>query len=295
MTLDYRRLKSWPFGEIEQTYADRDTILYALGLGFGMDPLDEQQLRFVYEKQLQALPTMAAVLGYPGFWAKHPDSTIDWVRLLLGEYSLRLHRPLPPRGTVIARNAVTRVVDKGAGKGALVVTTRHLLEKSSGEPLATVEQLAFCRGDGGYSAPSEAHPEGQPSDPAPPDPPVVPDTAPDVVCELATRPEAALIYRLSGDLNPLHADPEVAAAAGFPRPILHGLATYGVACRAIVSSCCDGRPERMRAFSARFSSPVFPGETIRTEIWRRDGQALFRARVMERDVVVLNGGRAELA
>ena len=293
MTLDYQRLRSWPFGVIEHAYTEKDTILYALGVGLGMDPLDERQLRFVCEENLVAMPTQAVVLGFPGFWAKHPDSTIDWVRLLLGAHSLRIHRPLQPRGVVIAHNAVTRVIDKGAGKGALVVTERQLLEKGSGELLATLEQLSFCRGDGGYSAPGVAHPAGQPSDPPLPDPPAVPDGAPDLICDLATRPEAALLYRLSGDLNPLHADPQIAAAAGFPRPILHGLATYGVACHAILRSCCDYRPERLTALSARFASPVYPGETIRTEIWHREGHALFRARVVERDVVVLGSGRAE--
>ena len=293
MTLDYQRLRSWPFGVIEHAYTEKDTILYALGVGLGMDPLDERQLRFVCEENLVAMPTQAVVLGFPGFWAKHPDSTIDWVRLLLGAHSLRIHRPLQPRGVVIAHNAVTRVIDKGAGKGALVVTERQLLEKGSGELLATLEQLSFCRGDGGYSMPGAAHPAGQPSDPPLPDPPAVPDGAPDLICDLATRREAALLYRLSGDLNPLHADPQIAAAAGFPRPILHGLATYGVACHAILRSCCDYRPERLTALSARFASPVYPGETIRTEIWHREGHALFRARVVERDVVVLGSGRAE--
>ncbi len=293
MTLDYQRLRSWPFGVIEHAYTEKDTILYALGVGLGMDPLDERQLRFVCEENLVAMPTQAVVLGFPGFWAKHPDSTIDWVRLLLGAHSLRIHRPLRPRGVVIAHNAVTRVIDKGAGKGALVVTERRLLEKGSGELLATLEQLSFCRGDGGYSMPGAAHPAGQPSDPPLPDPPAVPDGAPDLICDLATRPEAALLYRLSGDLNPLHADPQIAAAAGFPRPILHGLATYGVACHAILRSCCDYRPERLTALSARFASPVYPGETIRTEIWHREGHALFRAHVVERDVVVLGSGRAE--
>jgi len=239
------------------------------------------------------MPTQGVVLGFPGFWAKHPDSTIDWLRLVLGAHSLRIHRPLQPRGTVIAHNAVTRVVDKGAGKGALVVTERRLLEKSSGDLLATIEQLSFCRGDGGYSAPSAAHPRGQPSDPPPPDPPVVPETPPAITCDLPTRPESALLYRLSADLNPLHADPQVAGAAGFQRPILHGLATYGVACHAILKSCCDYRPERLRALSARFASPVYPGETIRTEIWPGRSRAAFRARVVERDVIVLDHGRAE--
>lgn len=295
MTLDYRRLKSWPFGVIEHTYTEKDTMLYALGIGLGTDPLDERQLRFVYEQQLQAMPTQAVVLGFPGFWAKHPDSTIDWVRLVLGSHSLRIHRALQPRGTVIAHNAVTRVVDKGAGKGALVVTERQLVDKDTGEPLATIEQLAFCRGDGGYSAPSTAYPEGQPSDPSPPGPSPVPETVPEITCDLVTRPESALLYRLSADFNPLHADPKIAGAAGFTRPILHGLATYGVACHAVLRSCCDYRPERLTALSARFAAPVYPGETIRTEIWPGGKHASFRARVIERDVIVLDNGRAEFS
>lgn len=295
MTLDYQRLKSWPFGVIEHTYTEKDTMLYALGIGFGTDPLDERQLRFVYEQDLQAMPTQVVVLGFPGFWAQHPDSTIDWVRLVLGAHSLRIHRPLQARSTVVAHNAVTRVIDKGAGKGALVVTERRLLEKSSGDLLATIEQLSFCRGDGGYSAPSAAYPRGQPSDPPLPEPPVVPETAPEIMCDLVTRPESALLYRLSADLNPLHADPRIAGAAGFPRPILHGLATYGVACHAILKTCCDYRPERLTAFSARFVSPVYPGETIRTEVWRGTNHASFRARVVERDVIVLGNGRAEFS
>lgn len=293
MGIDYAKLKAWPFGAVEQTYAYKDSMLYALSLGLGADPLDAGQLRFVFEADLLALPTQAVVLGHPGFWAKHPDSGIDWVRLLHGEQGLRIHKPLPPRGTVIGHSAVTRIVDKGPGKGALVLTERLLTDKASGDLLATIEQLTFCRGDGGYSMPDAGHPEGQPSDPPPPSPPAVPGGEPDIVCDLGTRPEAALIYRLSADLNPLHADPQVAAAAGFPRPILHGLATYGVAGHAILKCCCDYRPERLAALNARFTAPVFPGETLRTEIWRRDGHALFRTRVLERDTVVLNNGYAE--
>ncbi len=194
---------------------------------------------------------------------------------------------------MIAHNAVTRVVDKGAGRGALVVTERRLLEKGSGELLATMEQLSFCRGDGGYSVPSVAYPQGQPSDEPPPAPHVVPETAPEITCDLATRPESALLYRLSADFNPLHADPQTAGAAGFPRPILHGLATYGVACHAVLRSCCDYRPERLKALSARFAAPVYPGETIRTEIWPGGNHASFRVRVVERDLIVLGNGRAE--
>ena len=268
-------------------------MLYALSRGLGADPLDTKQLMFVFEKDLLVLPTFAVILGHPGFWARHPDSGIDWVHLLHGEQTLRIHKPLPPRCTVIGRSAVTRVIDKGSGKGALLVIERTLRDKDSGDLLATLGQLTLRRGDGGYGAPSKIYPEGQPSDPPLPALPAAPAGTADIVCDLTTRTESALIYRLSADLNPLHADPRVAAAAGYPRPILHGLVTYGVAGHAILKSCCDHQPERLVAINVRFSAPVFPGETIRTKIGRRKDHAFFRARVTERDVLVLNNGYAE--
>lgn len=287
MPIDYDTLKQWDFGEIEHTYTPRDVMLYALGVGYGADPLDADDLAFVYEKALRVAPTMAAVLGYPGFWARDPRTGIDWVKMLHGEQTVRIHRPLPRSGTVIGRSKVARIVDKGAGKGALLLIERGVFDKASGERLATVEQLNFCRGDGGFSAG-----DGR-SDTLPASAPM-PEGPPDAVCDLPTRPEAALIYRLSGDDNPLHADPEVARAAGFDRPILHGLATWGVAAHAVLKTCCDSDPERMMLFHARFTKPVFAGESIRTEIWRDGNTVSFRARSIERDVVVLDNGRAEL-
>lgn len=286
--IDYQALKAWPFEDIEHQYDERDTALYALGLGLGSNPLDEVELSFVYEKSLRALPSMVVVLAYPGFWMKHPGTGIDWVKVVHGEQSIRLYRPLPSTGSVIGRTRVTAIVDKGPGKGALVQIERSVRDKASGALLATVAQLNFCRGDGGFAA------GGQPSDPAPAAPPPIPETPPQFVCDRLTRPETALIYRLSGDTNPLHADPAVARAAGFDRPILHGLATFGIAGYAILKMLSDGDPAKLRMLSGRFTTPVFPGETIRTEMWRNGKEVLFRARVVERDIVVLNNGKAEV-
>ena len=290
--IDYRALKNRHFPEIVAKYSARDTVLYALGVGYGADPTDERQLGFVYEKALRAAPTMAVVLAYPGFWVKEPDTGVDWVRVLHGEQSIVLHRPLPPEGTVIGRMRVKALVDKGRDKGALILQEREV-RLESGELLATIESLGFARGDGGFSERPGNGPKG--GDPAPPAPPRTPDTAPEIVCDLPTMPQAALIYRLSGDDNPLHVEPAVAKAAGFARPILHGLATYGVAGHAILRTCCDYEPARLKSLAVRFSAPVYPGETIRTEIWREGHAVRFRARALERDLVVLSHGRAELA
>ncbi|MES2258287.1 MAG: MaoC/PaaZ C-terminal domain-containing protein [Pseudomonadota bacterium] len=289
MAIDYVKLKAWPFPDVRQAYTEKDTMLYAMGVGLGMEPLDRQRLRFVFEKELQALPTMAVVLGFPGFWMQDPATGIDWTRLLHGEQRLTLHAPLRPSGNVIGRTRVKTITDKGQDKGAFIVVERTISDADTGAPLATIEQLTVCRGDGGYSA------NGQPSDAAGPAPAALPDGAPHAVCDLATRPEMALLYRLCADFNPLHADPASARAAGFERPILHGLATYAVAGHAILKTWCDYQPQRLRAIQARFSSPVYPGETIRTEMWRRDSQILFRASVQERGVVVLNNGLAAIA
>jgi acyl dehydratase len=286
MAIDYDRLRNWPFPEVEQSYAARDSILYALGLGLGADPVDERQLRFVYEEGLRALPTMAAVLAYPGFWIKDPATGVDWKRVLHGEQGLVIHRPLPAAATVTGRTVIDAIVDKGPGRGALLYAHRDVRDKESGELLCSVSSTAFLRGDGGFGGPSG------PTRPAH----ALPDRAPDIAVDLPTLPQAALIYRLSGDYNPLHADPAVAKAAGFPRPILHGLCTYGVAGHALLRELCGYDPARLRRMDVRFSAPVFPGETIRTEIWQESaGRAGFRCRVVERDVVVINNGYAEVA
>ena len=292
MGINYHTLKSWPFPPIEQTYTERDTIIYALGVGCGQDPLDTDALNLVYEPALVAMPSMAAVLGFPGNWMKDPLSGIDYVKVVHGEQSVRIHQLLPNSGTVIGYSRVKSLIDKGSGKGALVLIERLIYEKETSALLATVEQLNFCRGDGGFSE------NDQPSDPAPSPGPAMPTMPPDHVCDISTRPESAALYRLCGDYNPLHMDPAVARAAGFERPILHGLATYGIATHAVLKTLCNYQTTKVSRVSARFSSPVFPGETIRTEFWRgqrdADGkeEVRFRARVLGRDKVVLDNGRA---
>jgi acyl dehydratase len=289
MAIDVAKLKGWPFKDIEQRYSERDTILYALGVGVGHDPLDRNALRYVYEDGLQALPTMAVVLGYPGFWAKDPATGIDWVKLLHGEQSLELHAPLPAAGSVIGKSRVTALVDKGAGKGALMYSERDIVDAASGRLLAVSRSVSFMRGDGGFAA------AGQPSDAVPPPRAATPDTPPDLVCELKTRPESALIYRLSGDYNPVHADPAVALAAGFERPILHGLCSFGVTGHALLKTLCGWDTSRLKEIGCRFSSPVYPGETLRVEMWQRSEAVQFRTWVVERNVVVLSHGSARIS
>lgn len=285
MPIDYERLLNWPFPDLEHTYTDRDTILYALGLGLGADPLDMDQLQFVYEDGLKALPTMAVVLGYPGFWLKDPATGADWKKVLHGEQGVQIFKPLPAAATVIGRTRVTSIVDKGADKGALLFSERDVFDKATGDLLCRLTGTSFLRGDGGFGGPSGPVPE----------PHKLPERAPDLEVALPTIPQAALIYRLSGDYNPLHADPRVAATAGFKAPILHGLCTFGVVGHALVKAIGGYKPESLKRMDARFTSPVYPGETIVTEIWRGEGAVSFRAKVRERDLVVLANGRAEFA
>ncbi|WP_028356705.1 MaoC/PaaZ C-terminal domain-containing protein [Bordetella petrii] len=282
--MDYDTIKNWRFEDIRHRYDDKDTMLYALGIGLGQDPLDAGQLRYVYEQDLRAFPTLATVLAHPGFWMNDPRAGIDWVRLVHGEQRLALHAPLPASGTVIGKSRITHVIDKGADKGALVVTERKLHDES-GACLATLRQTTFCRGDGGLAR-SDDSPE--PLAPAP-------TRAPDRQCSLAVAPNAALLYRLNADRNPLHADPEVARRAGYPQPILHGLCTYGMAAHAIVKTWCDYDAARLTSLDARFSAPVYPGETLQFDMWRgADGALQFIVRAPARDVVVMSHGAATI-
>lgn len=285
MPIDGKRLLSYAVPDVVQDLTVRDTILYALSAGLGADPLDRDQLRFVYEEGLQALPTMAVVLGYPGFWLRAPEPGVDWVKVVHGEQGIRIHKNLPVEGRLVGRTKLTRLVDKGEGKGALLYSERQVID-AAGSLVATLSQTTFLRGDGGC---------GGTTGPARPPHPM-PTRAPDLAVDLPTSPSQALIYRLNGDYNPLHADPAVAKAAGFPRPILHGLATFAVVGHALLKGLCGYRPERLTAMEGRFSAPVYPGETLRTEIWREGaGVVAFRTRAVERDQVVLSNGRAEIA
>ncbi|MGL3210628.1 MaoC/PaaZ C-terminal domain-containing protein [Bradyrhizobium sp. BR 1433] len=284
MAIDYQRLKDWKIPVVELRYTQKDSMLYALGVGLGSDPVDTQQLRFVYEERLQALPTMGTVLGYPGFWLQDPATGVTWQQGLHGEQSIEIHEPLAPAGHVVGRTWVEEVVDKGASKGALVYQRRTLTDAASGRKLCTLVSSTFCRADGGFGGPPRAAPA----------PHAIPQREPDTSCDLPTLPQSALLYRINGDYAQLHVDPEVARSAGFDRPILHGLCTFGVAGHALLKGICAYEPARIRKMAARFSAPVYPGETIRTEIWRDlPGRASFRCRVTGRDIVVLNNGLLE--
>ncbi|MEM6533529.1 MAG: MaoC/PaaZ C-terminal domain-containing protein [Myxococcota bacterium] len=279
------RLLERVFPEVRQRYRARDCILYALGIGFGSDPLDRSELPFVFEEPvLRVVPSMAVALATPGFWAREADTGIDWRQMLHGEEEFVLHRPLPAEATVAAQTRITRVIDKGPSTGALIYSERTIRDTDSGAELATVRTTRFARGNGGCGG--DLGPQ--------PVPHSVPSRRPDAVIDHTTEPRSALLYRLSGDPNPLHADPVVARAAGFDRPILHGLCTLGVAVRAVLRAYCANDPNRLHRVKVRFSRPVFPGDTIRTQLWRDGHVVSFRARVLERDTVALDCGRADL-
>jgi acyl dehydratase len=267
------------------SYGYKDSILYSLSVGVGADPLDANQLRYAYEQNLQALPTMAAVLAHPGAWIANPAFEVDFFKLLHGEQNLVMHRALPAKAEIEASYRVPAVVDKGAGKGALVYFEKQLTDVASGDKLCTVASTLFLRGDGGcgsFGTPPSALP-------AAPTGPV------EFTAELKTSISAALLYRLNGDLNPIHVDPSAAAKAGFDRPILHGLCTYGVAGYLLVKTVCGSDPSKLRSLGVRFSAPVYPGETVRIEGARSAEGVHFRASVPERDLVVLSQGFATLA
>ncbi|RJG23474.1 MaoC/PaaZ C-terminal domain-containing protein [Massilia cavernae] len=274
------------FPDTEARYTAKDSILYALGVGFGAEPLDPQHLRYLYEEGLLAAPTFANVLGHAGFWAREPEYGIDWRKLLHAEQRLTMHAPLPAHGTVIGRHDVMGVRDKGERSGALLYQRKSVTDAASGQPICSVVTTLMLRGDGGCGDHGAAPPELEP----------LPEGAPELVLEVQTLEISPLIYRLSGDLNPLHIDPEIARIAGFERPILHGLCTKGFAGYALLKAYCDFEPGRLKSMALRFSKPVLPGDRIRFEFWQpQPGLVRFRATVPAREQVVLDRGTAEVA
>ena len=281
MSVTYDGLMSLKSMGDEFTYTDRDTMLYALGVGMSRDPMNEDELRYTYENDLKTVPTLASVIA----WGQRTigQSGINYLLVVHGEQRLTMHQPLPASATIISDERVTGAVDKGPGKGALIFTEKNIRLKN-GEKLCTVGGTIFARGDGGFGGPSTGALEPHP----------IPERKADAVCETDTRVDQALLYRLSGDRNPLHSDPKIAKMAGFPRPILHGLCSYGTACRAVLKTICHYDHTMITGFDVRFSSPVFPGETLVTEMWKDGSIVSFRSKVKERDVVVINNGKCTL-
>ncbi|EHJ61708.1 hypothetical protein NSU_1469 [Novosphingobium pentaromativorans US6-1] len=278
-------LLQMPAKTIPVDWPARDTIIYNLGIGFGPAAIeDPSQLRFVLEDRLAGFPTMTTVMGMSlGIFDRKYG--IDYAKVLHGEEWITLHRPLPASGAFEVATGVEKIWDRGQQKGAILQTCKTITVKGEAEPFAETRTVLMLRGNGGFGGSAE----GAPSVNEPP------TRNPDARITLETRPEQALLYRLSGDANPLHADPEVARKAGFPGPILHGMATYGIVARAIVDGACDGDETKLAHYGLRFSSPVFPGETLRTDIWALgDGNFAFEVTATEREVVVAKGGRASV-
>lgn len=280
MAIDPDYLMQREFPTVRQTYTDRDCILYALGVGMGMDPTDEDILPFVYEEGHKVVPSQAVMMAHPGFWAKEEDLNIDWVKVVHTGQEMIFHRPLPSAATVEATTRITECYDKGPRLGASIISERVVRDVDADEDLCTLKTTILARGNGGYRSDRQSTPRLN----------GIPSRDPDFVCDLPTLPQQALLYRLSGDYNPLHADPEVARNAGFERPLLHGLCTMGVMTHALLKTCCDYDPSRFRHLRLRFSAPVYPGETIRTEIWQDGKDIHCRCRSIEQDKVIINDG-----
>jgi len=284
MSLRYPDVLQVATGPLAIDWSERDTILYALAVGLGANPLDAPALRFLREDSLLALPTLAATLArtaYPDFAALG----VDYTRTVHVEQSMVLHGPLPARGSARGRGRVSGVHDAGPGKGAVIEVVVELEDAASGRPLATGTSRFLARAEGGFGGPPQLRRPGQ----------TMPARAPDRVIDCPTRVDQALLYRLLGDLNPLHADPAVARAAGFPRPILHGLCTYGITCAAVLAACAEWNPGRIRQHQLRFCAPVFPGETLAIELWQVPDGVAFRASTRERGVLVVDAGRSVIA
>ena len=285
MNLDFAR--QLRFEPIIQRYDARDSALYALSLGMGDDPLDEDELPFVYEgRGPSAVPSQCVTLCWPPFWHKEPAAQISWRRILHGEQSFSLSRSLPVEAAVRGRHFVVAVEDKGSSRGAVLYTAQDLVDAENGEPLASLQSAEFLRdegGSGGFGAPPTlTRPMGSVSGPT-------------AVIDYRTSRQAALLYRqASRDYMPIHADPDIARDAGFERPISHGLNTFGLACRAALKHFAPGHPERLRSMSVRFAAPAYPGDTIRIELFVTKQGVRFGARALERNVLVLDRGEIQL-
>lgn len=278
MPLNANHLGQLTFEPTETVLTDRDAMLYALSIGLGRDPMDEHDLRYTYEKDLRVFPTMPLIVGHPGLWTSDTRTGVTRNMVVHGAQKLIAYADLPIGRPLLTTNKISSVLDKG-DKGALVVLSRRTYDKEHGLLLAQSESGVFCRADGGFSGAF-----GEPMEFT-----GIPERAPDMVIGTPTESSQALLYRLNHDRNPLHVDPRAAKAAGFARPILHGLCTFGVAAASIARAFPS---RKIQSIEARFSKPVTPGECVTVELWHQGGSLAFRARVDAR--VVLDHGSATL-
>ena len=284
MALDYDTLMSKVQTDLPFSYTDADSMLNALSVGMAQDPVNPRELPYVYEQgaSLKTIPTLATVLVPEMFpvglgW--------DYTQILHSEQRLRLYRPLPPAADLLINKRVIDAFDRGPKLGALILLEAEGRLASDDTVIFNLGCTIVARGDGGFGGPRG---KGIP-------PHRAPRREPDLSCDITTRPDQALLYRLTGDRNPLHADPERARAVGFERPILHGLCTFGIACKAVLQTICDYDHTLIEAFDARFSAPVLPGDTITTDMWQDGNTISFSCSVKARDVIVLRNGKCTLA
>lgn len=262
---------------------ERDVMTYALALGLPTDPLDERQLVYVYEKNLQVLPTFLStvVLGHTPI----AHAGINYATVLHGEQDVILHKPFPVRGEAVVRSRMTGVWDKGAAKGSVFEDLSELYLPGEDAPFATIRNVAFGRSESGFGAPTEGQPASR----------TMPGRAPDRSVMVPTLRQQALLYRQTGDLNPLHVDPAAARAVGFREPILHGLCTYGICQRTVLGEYGDFAPGSLRRVAVRFAGIVYPGETLRLDLWQDGREIAFEAWAVERESKVIGNGLAVLA
>ena len=281
MPINYDEIMSMTSENVEISYSDKDSILYSLGVGLGNDPMNMAELKYVYENSQVALPSMATNFQYHSPLLL--KANINFILVVHGEQKLSFTNPLPVSGDFISNAKVIGCYDKGAGKGAIIEVETTINQKKDNTEICKLVSTTFARGDGGFGGPESPKNEI-----------FKPEGDPDFVHEIKTKPDQALIFRLSGDYNPLHSDPNFAKTAGFEKPILHGMCTYGIACRSVVEGVCEGDAKRLKKFDCRFSSPVYPGETIVTEMWKNDSKVYYQSKVKERDKIVIKNGVSEI-
>ncbi len=284
MTLNYDELMATAVDDLQLTYGDTESMLYAQSIGFGRDPVAQKELPYVFEqgRPLRTVPSMASVLVPDMF---PPDLGWDFTQVLHAEQRLQLHRPLPAAANLLVNKRIVDIFDRGPKRGAMILFEADGRLAKDDTAVFTLGMTVIARGDGGFGGTSGSGPA----------PHRAPRRDPDLSCNSDTRIDQALLFRLNGDRNPLHADPATANRAGFGVPILHGLCTYGIACHAILQTICDYDDTLIKGFDARFSAPVMPGDTIRTDMWQERNIVSFRCTAVDRDVMVLRNGKCTLA